>query len=65
MKRFFEKKQDDITIGDSLVFVMLYMMVYLAIMGIILKLDDVVDCVKLTCLRIKRLLYKLKKKIVG
>jgi hypothetical protein len=59
------KKQDEMTIGDTLGFIMIYTMAYLAIMGIILKLDEIVDKIKSFCRKVKAFFMKLKVKLIG
>ena len=65
MKNFLMKKQNKMTIGDTLGFIMIYMVVYLAIMGIILKLDEIVDKIKSFCRKVKAFFMKLKSKLIG
>lgn len=65
MKNFLMKKQNEMTIGDTLGFIMIYMVVYLAIMGIILKLDEVVDKINSFCRKVKEWFVKLKVKLIG
>lgn len=65
MKNFLMKKQDEMTIGDTLGFIMIYTMVYLAIVGIILKLDEIVDKIKSFCRKVKAFFMKLKVKLIG
>ncbi len=65
MKNFLTKKQSDMTIGDTLGFIMIYMVVYLAIMGIILKLDEISGWAKTLWTKIKNFFRRLKTKLVG
>lgn len=65
MKNFLMKKQNEMTIGDTLGFIMIYMVVYLAIMGVILKLDEIVDKIKSFCRKVKAFFIKLKSKLIG
>jgi len=65
MKRFLSKTQSEVTLGDSILFIMIYTVVYLAIMGIILKLDEVVEGVKTLWTKIKNFFKKLKTKLIG
>lgn len=65
MKNFLMKTQNEVTIGDSFLFIAIYMAVYLAIMGVIMKWDEVVDKIKSFCRKVKAFFVKLKTKLIG
>ena len=54
MRKFLIKKTTDLTVGDSFLFIAIYMAVYLAIMGAIMKWEEIKDFSK-----------RLKTKLVG
>ena len=65
MKDFLSKKQNEVTLGDSFIFIAIYMAVYLAIMGVIMKWDEVVSGIKKFCRKVKAFFVKLKTKLIG
>jgi len=65
MKDFLSKKQNEVTLGDSFIFIAIYMAVYLAIMGVIMKWDEVVSGIKKFCRKVKEWFVKLKTKLIG
>lgn len=65
MKHFLSKTQSEVTLGDSLIFIAIYMVVYLAIIGVVMKLDEVVSGIKKFCRKVKEWFVKLKTKLIG
>ena len=65
MKNFLMKKQNEVTIADSFIFIAIYMVVYLAIMGVVMKWDEVVSGIKRFCRKVKEWFMKLKVKLIG
>lgn len=65
MKHFLSKKQNEVTLGDSFIFIAIYMAAYLAIMGIIMKWDEIVSGIKMFCRKVKEWFIKLKTKLIG
>lgn len=65
MKNFLMKTQNEVTIADSFLFIAIYMAVYLAIMGVVMKWDEVVDKIKSFCRKVKAFFMKLKVKLIG
>ena len=64
MKHFLSKTQNETTIGDAFIFIAIYMAVYLAIMGVVMKWDEVVDKIKSFCQKVKAFFVKLKTKLI-
>lgn len=65
MKNFLMKKQNEVTLGDSFIFIAIYMAVYLAIMGVIMKWDEIISGIKSFCRKVKAFFMKLKTKLIG
>ena len=65
MKDFLSKKQNEVTLGDSFIFIAIYMVIYLAIMGVVMKWDEVVSGIKRFCRKVKEWFVKLKVKLIG
>ena len=65
MKNFLMKKQNEVTLGDSFIFIAIYMAVYLAIMGVIMKWDEIISGIKKFCRKVKEWFVKLKIKLIG
>ncbi len=65
MKRFLVKKTTDLTVGDSFLFIAIYMAVYLAIMGAIMKWEEITGIVRYVWKKIRNFFKRLKAKIVG
>ena len=65
MKNFLMKTQNEVTIADSLLFIAIYMAVYLAIIGVVMKWDEVVDKINSFCRKVKEWFMKLKVKLIG
>jgi len=65
MKHFLMKKQNEVTLGDSFIFIAIYMAVYLAIMGVIMKWDEIIGGIKKFCRKVKAFFMKLKVKLIG
>lgn len=65
MKHFLSKTQNEVTIADSFLFIAIYMAVYLAVMGIIMKWDEVVSKIKKFCRKVKEWFVKLKTRLIG
>lgn len=65
MKNFLMKKQNEVTLGDSFIFIAIYMVVYLAIMGVIMKWDEIISGIKRFCRKVKAFFMKLKSKLIG
>lgn len=65
MKKFLSKTQSEVTLGDSFLFIAIYMAVYLAIMGVVIKWDEVVSAIKKFCRKVKELFMKIKRKLIG
>lgn len=65
MKHFLSKTQNEVTLGDSFIFIAIYMVVYLAIMGIVMKWDEVISGIKKFCRKVKAFFMKLKTRLIG
>lgn len=65
MKHFLSKKQNEVTLGDSFIFIAIYMAVYLAIMGVIMKWDEIISGIERFCRKVKEWFVKLKAKLIG
>lgn len=65
MKHFLSKTQSEVTLGDSFIFIAIYMAAYLAIMGVVMKWDEVVSGIKKFCRKVKEWFVKLKTKLIG
>lgn len=65
MKKFMMKKASDLSVGDSFLFIAIYTAVYLAIMGAIMKWEEIAQLVRNAWGKIKDFFMKLKRKIIG
>ena len=65
MKNFLIKKQNEVTLGDSFIFIAIYMAVYLSIMGVVMKWDEIISGIKRFCRKVKEWFVKLKVKLIG
>ena len=65
MRKFLIKKTTDLTVGDSFLFIAIYMAVYLAIMGAIMKWEEITGLLRYAWKKIKDFSKRLKTKLVG
>ena len=65
MRKFMVKKTTDLTVGDSFLFIAIYMAVYLAIMGAIMKWEEITGLLRYAWKKIRSFFKWLKTKLVG
>ena len=65
MRKFMVKKTTDLTVGDSFLFIAIYMAVYLAIMGAIMKWEEITGLLRYAWKKIKDFFKRLKAKLIG
>jgi len=64
MRKFMVKKTTDLTVGDSFLFIAIYMAVYLAIMGVIMKWEEITGLLRYAWKKIRNFFKRLKAKLI-
>ena len=65
MKNFMMKKADELNVGETFGFLVIYMMLYLAFVWVIMEFETIADKIKAFCQKIKNFFKKIKVKLVG
>ena len=65
MKDFMTKKADELNVGETFGFLVLYMMLYLAFIWAIMEFETITGKIKAFCQKAKNFFKRIKVKLVG
>lgn len=65
MKDFMTKKADELNVGETFGFLVIYMMLYLAFIGVILEFETIAGKIKAFCQKINNFFKRIKVKLIG